>query len=55
MPVSTTHTVVGATIGAGIAVGGRNAVKWGWDGVSQILGLYHVKKKSGLMRVARGS
>lgn len=36
MPVSTTHTVVGAIIGAGIAAKGAGAVKWGWEGVAQI-------------------
>lgn len=36
MPVSTTHTVVGAVIGAGIAARGAGAVKWGWNGVGSI-------------------
>lgn len=36
MPVSTTHTVVGAVIGAGVAANGAGSVKWGWDGVGQI-------------------
>ncbi|MCO5568671.1 hypothetical protein L7F22_022370 [Adiantum nelumboides] len=37
MPVSTTHTVVGAIIGVGIALHGHGgSVKWGWNGVSQI-------------------
>lgn len=36
MPVSTTHSIVGATIGAGIAAKGAKNVHWGWDGVAQI-------------------
>lgn len=36
MPVSTTHSIVGATIGAGIAAKGAKQVHWGWDGVAQI-------------------
>ncbi|KAG9050284.1 Na+/Pi symporter [Tulasnella sp. UAMH 9824] len=31
-PVSTTHSIVGAVIGVGIAAGGTDAVKWGWKG-----------------------
>ncbi|KAG8979756.1 Na+/Pi symporter [Tulasnella sp. 427] len=31
-PVSTTHSIVGAIIGVGIAAGGTDAVKWGWKG-----------------------
>mmetsp|Transcript_33231 Transcript_33231/g.46038 ORF Transcript_33231/g.46038 Transcript_33231/m.46038 type:complete len:572 (-) Transcript_33231:124-1839(-) len=30
MPVSTTHATVGATIGVGIAFGGKEAVEWGY-------------------------
>lgn len=29
MPVSTTHATVGATVGVGIAFGGKDSVKWG--------------------------
>ncbi|KAG9084149.1 Na+/Pi symporter, partial [Ceratobasidium sp. UAMH 11750] len=31
MPVSTTHSIIGALIGVGIAAGGSKTVKWGWD------------------------
>ncbi|KIO18343.1 hypothetical protein M407DRAFT_225889 [Tulasnella calospora MUT 4182] len=31
-PVSTTHSIIGAIIGVGIAAGGTDAVKWGWKG-----------------------
>ncbi|KNC77129.1 hypothetical protein SARC_10402 [Sphaeroforma arctica JP610] len=37
MPVSTTHSIIGAVIGAGIACFGVDAVQWGWDGVGKIL------------------
>lgn len=36
MPVSTTHSIVGAIIGSGIAAIGAENVHWGWDGVGQI-------------------
>ncbi|CEH14039.1 Na /Pi symporter [Ceraceosorus bombacis] len=37
MPVSTTHTVIGALIGVGVAAGGASdGVRWGWSGVGQI-------------------
>lgn len=42
MPVSTTHAIVGGTIGAGIAAGGSGAVVWGWDGVSQIIASWFI-------------
>ncbi|KAG8741799.1 Na+/Pi symporter [Ceratobasidium sp. 414] len=31
MPVSTTHSIIGALIGVGIAAGGAGSVKWGWN------------------------
>ncbi|KAJ3332073.1 hypothetical protein HDU93_009343 [Gonapodya sp. JEL0774] len=37
MPVSTTHSIVGAIIGVGIATFGTSSVYWGWDGVSKIV------------------
>ncbi|CAI1936999.1 hypothetical protein SEUBUCD646_0D04980 [Saccharomyces eubayanus] len=42
MPVSTTHSIVGGTIGAGIAAGGANGVVWGWDGVAQIIASWFI-------------
>ncbi|CAO3657478.1 unnamed protein product [Mucor hiemalis] len=36
-PVSTTHSVVGAIIGTGIAAFGADSIAWGWDGVAQII------------------
>ncbi|KAG9128571.1 Na+/Pi symporter [Ceratobasidium sp. 392] len=32
MPVSTTHSIIGALIGVGVAAGGTKSVKWGWNG-----------------------
>lgn len=42
MPVSTTHSIVGGVIGAGIAAKGANHVHWGWDGVSQIFASWFI-------------
>lgn len=42
MPVSTTHSIVGGTIGAGIAASGANGVVWGWDGVAQIIASWFI-------------
>lgn len=42
MPVSTTHSIVGGTIGAGIAAGGARGVIWGWDGVAQIIASWFI-------------
>ncbi|GEQ69450.1 hypothetical protein JCM33374_g3122 [Metschnikowia sp. JCM 33374] len=36
MPVSTTHSIIGAVIGVGIAAKGADHVKWGWNGFAQI-------------------
>ncbi|KAG0175941.1 Na+/Pi symporter [Apophysomyces sp. BC1034] len=36
-PVSSTHSVVGAVIGVGIAAFGGSAVDWTWSGVAQIV------------------
>ncbi|KAI8578098.1 hypothetical protein K450DRAFT_211996 [Umbelopsis ramanniana AG] len=36
-PVSTTHSVVGAMIGVGVAGFGFGAVDWGWSGVGSII------------------
>eukprot|EP00899_Mesostigma_viride_P020059 jgi/Mesvir1/28054/Mv04654-RA.1 len=38
MPVSTTHSIVGAVVGVGIAMGGSDAIQWGeWD--SGVIGI----------------
>jgi sodium-dependent phosphate transporter len=37
MPVSTTHAIVGAVMGMGIACFGFGSVDWGWDGVGMVL------------------
>ncbi|SCU81043.1 LADA_0B10902g1_1 [Lachancea dasiensis] len=42
LPVSTTHSIVGGTIGAGIAAGGARGVVWGWDGVAQIIASWFI-------------
>lgn len=42
MPVSTTHSIVGGTIGAGIAASGASGVVWGWKGVSQIIASWFI-------------
>ncbi|CAG7848270.1 Phosphate-repressible phosphate permease pho-4 {ECO:0000303/PubMed:2531109} [Serendipita indica DSM 11827] len=36
LPVSTTHCIVGAVIGVGVATIGADGVVWGWKGVSQV-------------------
>ncbi|KAI9478078.1 MAG: solute carrier family 20 [Benjaminiella poitrasii] len=36
-PVSTTHSIVGAVLGVGIAAFGGNSINWGWTGVGQII------------------
>lgn len=36
LPVSTTHSIVGAVIGVGIATKGADHVIWGWKGFAQI-------------------
>lgn len=42
MPVSTTHSIVGAVIGASIAAKGAKNIVWGWDGVSQIIASWFI-------------
>ncbi|KAI5826436.1 phosphate transporter [Schizophyllum commune Tattone D] len=42
MPVSTTHCIVGALTGVGVAAGGPGAVHWGWDGLGQIFATWGV-------------
>jgi solute carrier family 20 (sodium-dependent phosphate transporter) len=31
-PVSTTYSIVSALAGVGVAIGGKDAVTWGWNG-----------------------
>lgn len=42
MPVSTTHSIVGAVIGSAIAARGAKNIHWGWDGVAQIIALWFI-------------
>jgi sodium-dependent phosphate transporter len=42
LPVSTTHCIVGAIIGVGIAANGVDGVVWGWKGVSQIIAAWFI-------------
>ncbi|CAI5759457.1 unnamed protein product [Candida verbasci] len=42
MPVSTTHSIVGAVIGAAIAAKGGQNIHWGWNGVSQIIASWFI-------------
>ncbi|KAJ1720413.1 hypothetical protein LPJ53_004964 [Coemansia erecta] len=37
MPVSTTHSIIGAIIGVGIAAFGGGAIQWGYSGVAKII------------------
>ncbi|CAK7903291.1 phosphate permease Pho89p [[Candida] anglica] len=42
MPVSTTHSIVGGTIGACIAAKGATNVNWKWGGVSSIIASWFI-------------
>lgn len=42
MPVSTTHSIVGAVIGVGIAAKGPNYIIWGWNGFAQIVASWFI-------------
>lgn len=42
MPVSTTHCIVGAVIGVGIATKGADHVIWGWKGFAQIVASWFI-------------
>ncbi|GME67598.1 unnamed protein product [[Candida] boidinii] len=42
MPVSTTHSLVGGVIGAGVATVGSKNVVWGWKGFSQIVASWFI-------------
>ncbi|BFZ62921.1 Na+/Pi symporter [Saitoella coloradoensis] len=37
LPVSTTHSIIGAIVGVGIAANGGKGVKWGYNGVARII------------------
>ncbi|TPX71845.1 hypothetical protein SpCBS45565_g00849 [Spizellomyces sp. 'palustris'] len=41
-PVSTTHSIVGAICGVGIAGFGGNAVIWGWEGMGKIIASWFI-------------
>lgn len=41
-PVSTTHSIVGGIIGAGIAANGAENIHWGWDGFSKIVASWFI-------------
>ncbi|KAK9431914.1 phosphate transporter [Lipomyces doorenjongii] len=41
-PVSTTHSIVGAIIGVGVATYGKDGVIWGWKGFSQIVASWFI-------------
>jgi solute carrier family 20 (sodium-dependent phosphate transporter) len=36
LPVSTTHSIIGGIVGAGVASVGIKEINWGWGGVSQV-------------------
>lgn len=42
MPVSTTHSIIGAVIGVGIATKGADHVIWGWKGFTQIIASWFI-------------
>lgn len=42
IPVSTTHSIVGAVIGAAIATNGGGGVHWGWEGFSKIVASWFI-------------
>ena len=42
LPVSTTHSIVGAVAGVGIAAFGVNTVDWSWKGMGQIIASWFI-------------
>lgn len=42
LPVSTTHTIIGGVIGAGVAALGADGINWGWKGVSQVFAAWAI-------------
>ncbi len=50
-PVSTTYSIVSAIAGVGVAIGGKDAVNWGWNngkGLSTIFAGMLIGKLQGL-------
>src|SRR5262249_49000154 len=41
-PVSTTHSIIGGIVGAGVASVGIQKVRWGWHGVSQVFAAWAI-------------
>ncbi|KAJ3182931.1 hypothetical protein HDU85_002535 [Gaertneriomyces sp. JEL0708] len=41
-PVSTTHSIVGAIAGVGVAAFGGSSVKWGWNGFGKIVASWFI-------------
>jgi len=42
MPISTTHSIMGGVLGAGIAAVGASGVNWGWKGVAQVFAAWAI-------------
>ncbi|KAI8814600.1 phosphate-repressible phosphate permease [Cladochytrium replicatum] len=42
LPVSTTHSIVGAVVGMGISAFGTNSVKWEWAGIGKIIASWFI-------------
>jgi PiT family inorganic phosphate transporter/sodium-dependent phosphate transporter len=42
LPVSTTHSIMGGVIGAGIAAVGADSITWGWEGVAQVFAAWGI-------------
>jgi len=42
LPVSTTHSIIGGIVGAGVASVGIKNISWGWGGVSQVFAAWFI-------------
>jgi sodium-dependent phosphate transporter len=42
LPVSTTHSIIGGLVGAGVASVGIKNISWGWNGVSQVFAAWFI-------------
>jgi len=42
LPVSTTHSIIGGLVGAGVASVGIKNINWGWNGVSQVFAAWFI-------------